>query len=101
MALIWKVELIMYLFMKKNSKKHLRNIFKITLKFLTRPVVPHITVRKKKKSKKNPPSYYIIFICVCKTQGNGFEFVSDRMRIYFVIRLRIRNFDGQDKKVRV
>ncbi len=30
--------------MKKNSKKHLRNIFKITLKFLTRPVLPHITV---------------------------------------------------------
>jgi hypothetical protein len=29
---------------KKNSKKHLRNFFKITLKFLTRPVLPHITV---------------------------------------------------------
>jgi hypothetical protein len=29
---------------KKNAKKHLRNIFKITLKFLTRPVLPHITV---------------------------------------------------------
>jgi hypothetical protein len=28
----------------KNSKKHLRNIFKITLKILTRPVLPHITV---------------------------------------------------------
>ncbi len=30
--------------MKKNSKKHLRNIFKITLNFLTRPILPHITV---------------------------------------------------------
>jgi hypothetical protein len=31
-------------FCEKNSKKHLRNIFKITLNFLTRPVLPHITV---------------------------------------------------------
>ncbi len=30
---------------KKNPKKHLRNIFKITLNFLTRPVLPHITVQ--------------------------------------------------------
>jgi hypothetical protein len=29
---------------KKNSKKHWRNIFKITLNFLPRPVLPHITV---------------------------------------------------------
>ncbi len=35
---------------KKNSKKYLRNIFKITLKFLTRPVLPHITVPKKSVS---------------------------------------------------
>ncbi len=29
---------------KKNSQKPLRTIFKITLKFITRPVLPHITV---------------------------------------------------------
>jgi hypothetical protein len=29
---------------KKNSKKPLRNIFKITLKFITLPVLLHITV---------------------------------------------------------
>jgi hypothetical protein len=34
-------------FEEKNSKKHLRNIFKITLKLLTRPVLPHITVHQK------------------------------------------------------
>ncbi len=30
--------------MKKNSQKPLRTIFKITLKFITRPVLPHITI---------------------------------------------------------
>jgi hypothetical protein len=29
---------------KKNSPKPLGTIFKITLKFITRPVLPHITV---------------------------------------------------------
>jgi hypothetical protein len=31
-------------FYEKKSKKPLQNIFKITLKFITRPVLPHITV---------------------------------------------------------
>ncbi len=34
----------MYLFMKKKSPKPLRTIFKITLKFITRPVLPLITL---------------------------------------------------------
>ncbi len=45
MALIWKVQLFMYFFLKKNSQKPLRTIFKITLKFITRPVLHHFTVR--------------------------------------------------------
>jgi hypothetical protein len=65
---------------KKNSKKHLRNIFKITLKFLTRPVLPHITVHlhyfskiKRQKESQNSRiqgfSYY--FCMMIEGSGSG------------------------------
>ncbi len=42
----------MNLFMKKKFQKTFAKYFKITLKFLTRPVLPHITEHDLKVSRK-------------------------------------------------